>query len=309
MTTDTLPGAAPKPVVGELAELEPIAKIRRRWPTWLGAVLSILMVVGIGYELLDKGLAGLTRTAPASWLFYLIFVLRYMVGPTFDFIIYRRLWNIPWSGMIALNRKRIANDVVLGYSGEAYFYAWARQRTKMVAAPFGAVKDVSILSALAGNAMTLLLVAIALPLATDMLSPAEFKTGLISAAVVLGMSLPFLLLSRRVFSLGRQDLWQVFGIHVARLLADSLLIAVAWAVALPGVGFGTWVLLAAARMLVSRLPLIPSQDLVFASFAILLIGRGDALSEMLSFMAALTLLFHAILIAGFGLLGLFRKDL
>ncbi len=309
MTTDTLPGAAPKPVVAELAELEPIAKIRRRWPTWLGAVLSVLMVVGIGYELLDKGLAGLTRTAPASWLFYLIFVLRYMVGPTFDFIIYRRLWNIPWSGMIALNRKRIANDVVLGYSGEAYFYAWARQRTKMVAAPFGAVKDVSILSALAGNAITLLLVAIALPLATDMLSPAEFKTGLISAAVVLGMSLPFLLLSRRVFSLGRKELWQVFGIHVARLLADSLLIAVAWAVALPGVGFGTWVLLAAARMLVSRLPLIPSQDVVFASFAILLIGRGDALTEMLSFMAALTLLIHAILIAGFGLLGLFRKDL
>jgi len=309
LTTDTLPGAAPKPVVAELAELEPIAKIRRRWPTWLGAVLSVLMVVGIGYELLDKGLAGLTRTAPASWLFYLIFVLRYMVGPTFDFIIYRRLWNIPWSGMIALNRKRIANDVVLGYSGEAYFYAWARQRTKMVAAPFGAVKDVSILSALAGNAITLLLVAIALPLATDMLSPAEFKTGLISAAVVLGMSLPFLLLSRRVFSLGRKELWQVFGIHVARLLADSLLIAVAWAVALPGVGFGTWVLLAAARMLVSRLPLIPSQDVVFASFAILLIGRGDALTEMLSFMAALTLLIHAILIAGFGLLGLFRKDL
>lgn len=309
MTTDTLPGAAPKPAVAELAELEPIAKIRRRWPTWLGAVLSVLMVIGIGHELLDQGLAGLTRTAPASWLFYLIFTLRYMVGPTFDFIIYRKLWNIPWSGMIALNRKRIANDVVLGYSGEAYFYAWARQRTKMVAAPFGAVKDVSILSALAGNAITLLLVAIALPLATEMLSPAEFKTGLISAAVVLGMSLPFLLLSRRVFSLSRKELWEVFGIHIARLLADSLLVAVAWAVALPGVGFGTWILLAAARMLVSRLPLIPSQEVVFASFAILLIGRGDALSEMLSFMAALTLLFHAILIAGFGLLGLFRKDL
>jgi hypothetical protein len=309
LTTDTLPGAAPKPAVAELAELEPIAKIRRRWPTWLGAVLSVLMVIGIGHELLDQGLAGLTRTAPASWLFYLIFTLRYMVGPTFDFIIYRKLWNIPWSGMIALNRKRIANDVVLGYSGEAYFYAWARQRTKMVAAPFGAVKDVSILSALAGNAITLLLVAIALPLATEMLSPAEFKTGLISAAVVLGMSLPFLLLSRRVFSLSRKELWEVFGIHIARLLADSLLVAVAWAVALPGVGFGTWILLAAARMLVSRLPLIPSQEVVFASFAILLIGRGDALSEMLSFMAALTLLFHAILIAGFGLLGLFRKDL
>lgn len=309
MTTQTLPGAAAQPGAADLTELEPIARIRRRWPTWLGAALSILMVVGIGHELLDKGLAGLTRTAPASWVFYLVFTLRYMVGPVFDFIIYRRLWNIPWTGLVALNRKRIANDVVLGYSGEAYFYAWARQRTRMVAAPFGAVKDVSILSALAGNAITLLLLAMALPLATEMLTPAQFKTGLISAGVVLAMSLPFLLLSRRVFSLSRTELCEVFGIHIARLLADSLLVAVAWAFALPGVGFGTWVLLAAARMLVSRLPLLPNQELAFASFAILLIGQGDALSEMLSFMAALTLLFHAVLIVGFALLGLFRKDL
>ena len=76
MTTNTLSGAAPQPGVAELTELEPIAKIRRRWPTWLGAILSILIVAGIGHELFDKGLEGLTRTAPASWLFYLVFVVQ-----------------------------------------------------------------------------------------------------------------------------------------------------------------------------------------------------------------------------------------
>ena len=309
MTTSTLAGPAPQPGLAEPSGLEPIAKIKRRWPTWLGALLSLLMVVGVGHELLDKGLTGLTRTAPASWIFYIFFILKYMVGPTFDFIIYRRLWNIPWSGMIALHRKRIANDVVLGYSGEAYFYAWARQRTKMVAAPFGAVKDVSILSAMAGNAMTLLLLALALPLASELLTPAQFKTGLVSAAVIAVMSVPFLLLSRRVFSLQRRELWEVFGIHGARLIADSLLVAVDWAFAMPGVGPGTWILLAAARMLVSRLPFVPNKDLLFAGFAIILIGQGEALTELLSFMAALTLLIHAVLIAGFGILGLVRKDL
>lgn len=309
MTTSTLASTAPQPGLVEPSGLEPIAKIQRRWPTWLGAVLSLLMVVGVGHELLDKGLHGLTSTAPASWIFYIFFVLKYMVGPTFDFIIYRRLWNIPWSGMIALHRKRIANDVVLGYSGEAYFYAWARQRTKMVAAPFGAVKDVSILSAMAGNAMTLLLLALALPLASELLTPAQFKTGIVSAAVIAVMSVPFLLLSRRVFSLQRRELWEVFGIHGARLVADSLLVALAWAFAMPGVGLGTWILLAAARMLVSRLPFVPNKDLLFAGFAILLIGQGEALTELLSFMAALTLLIHAVLIAGFGILGLVRKEL
>ncbi len=303
--------ADPAPITGpaQLAGLEPIQKIRSRWPTLLGAAVSLLMVAGLGYELFDQGLAGLSRTAPVSWPFYLFFGIVYMIAPTLDYVIFRRLWGIPPSGMVALHRKRIANDVVLGYSGEAYFYAWARQRTKMVAAPFGAVKDVSILSAMAGNAITLVMLALALPLASELLTPAQYKTGLISAGFITVMSVPFLLLSRRVFSLPRNDLWWVFGIHCVRLVSGSLLIAVAWHFAMPDVSLGLWILLAAAKMLVSRLPFVPNKELLFANFAIVLIGQGAALSELLAFMAALTLLVHVVLIAGFALLGLVRKDL
>lgn len=298
-----LPGAS------ELSGLEPIQTIKRRWPTLLGAALSLLMVVGLGYELFDQGLAGLTRTAPGTSLFYLAFAVMYLFAPTLDYVIFRRLWQIPPSGMVALHRKRIANDVVLGYSGEAYFYAWARQRTKMVAAPFGAVKDVSILSAMAGNAITLVMLALALPLASELLTPAQYKTGLISAGIIIVMSVPFLLFSRRVFSLPKNELWWIFGVHCARLVGGSLLVALAWHLAMPNVALGMWILLAAARMLVSRLPFVPNKDLLFANFAIVLIGQGEALSELLAFMAALTLLVHVVLIAGFALLGLVKKDL
>eukprot|EP00300_Choanocystis_sp_HF-7_P025551 c27490_g1_i1.p3 GENE.c27490_g1_i1~~c27490_g1_i1.p3 ORF type:complete len:101 (+),score=3.89 c27490_g1_i1:258-560(+) len=95
------------------------------------------MIVGVGNELLKNGLTGLSLVAPSNLGFYLVFLLCYLAPPAFDFAIFRRLWGIPWSGMIALNKKRIANDVVLGYSGEAYFYTWARQRTQMVAAQRG----------------------------------------------------------------------------------------------------------------------------------------------------------------------------
>lgn len=301
--TPPIPGAA------ELAGLEPIRTIKRRWPTLLGAALSLLMVIGLGHELFDKGLEGLTQTAPGSWIFYLFFAIMYLLPPTMDYVIFRRLWQIPLSGMVALHRKRIANDVVLGYSGEAYFYAWARQRTRMVAAPFGAVKDVTILSAMAGNAITLLLLALALPLASELLTPVQFKTGLTAAGVIVATSLPFLLFSRRVFSLQRGELWWVFGIHCLRLIGGSLFVALAWHFAMPGVSLGMWILLAAARMLVSRLPLVPAKDVLFANFAILLIGQGQALSEMLAFTAALTLLAHMVLIAGFALVGLAKKDL
>lgn len=309
MTSSIAPPASPIAAAPELAGLEPIRTIKNRWPTLLGAGLSLLMVIGLGVELFDKGLAGLTQTAPGSWIFYLFFAMMYLFAPTMDFVIYRRLWRIPLSGMVALHRKRIANDVVLGYSGEAYFYAWARQRTKMVAAPFGAVKDVTILSAMAGNAITLLLLGLALSFASDLLTPAQFKTGATAAGVIVAMSLPFLIFSRRVFSLPRSDLYWVFGIHCLRLVGGSLFVALAWHFALPGVSLGMWLLLASARMLVSRLPLVPAKDVLFANVAILLIGQGQALSDLMAFTAALTLLAHVALIAGFALAGLARKDL
>ena len=48
-------------------------------------------------------------------------------------------------------KKLIGNELLLGYVGEVYFYDWARRHVKMEGSPFGAVKDVAILSALAGN--------------------------------------------------------------------------------------------------------------------------------------------------------------
>ena len=173
------------PVGGpDLAGLQPIERIRRRWPMVLGAVLTLLMVVGIGRELLDDGIAPLRAVVPASPWFWVAFAAFYLTPPTIDYVIFRRLWGIPLSGMIALHKKRIANDVVMGYSGEAFFYAWARQRVKMVAAPFGAVKDVAILSAIAGNGVTLLVTLLALPLALGLLDPGEQRTLALSVAVL-----------------------------------------------------------------------------------------------------------------------------
>ncbi|WP_443025583.1 hypothetical protein [Sphingomonas sp. PB4P5] len=275
----------------------------------IGALVTVAMVIGLGRELLGSGLAGLHRAVPDSPWFYVAFTLLYFSPPTGDWIIFRRLWGIPLiGGMIALLKKRIANEVVVGYSGEAYFYAWARARSHMVAAPFGAVKDVSILSAIAGNAITLAMIAVALPLGYHLLHASGYVPEIAgSVLVVLGTSLPFLVFSRRVFSLPRGSLWWVFMVHCLRLIAGSTLIAIAWHFALPSVPIGMWLFLAAARLLVSRLPLVPNKDLLFATFAILVIGQDQALSELIAFTAALMLLYHVVLIAIFGLHGLVRK--
>lgn len=46
------------------------------------------------------------------------------------------------AGIGALLRKLVSNELLLGYLGEAQFYAWARSRTNMTTAPFGAIKDI-----------------------------------------------------------------------------------------------------------------------------------------------------------------------
>ncbi len=288
------------PAGADLAGLTPIATLKRRWPMLIGFALTAAMVVGLAHQLYEAGLPAIVQSVPSSPWFYVAFVLLYIAPPYADYVIFRRLWGIPIEGLAALTRKRIANDVVLGYSGEAYFYAWARTHATTVAAPFGAVKDVSILSAIAGNAITLAMVVIAMPFAHSLLTPTQFHEALLSAAIMLGTSAPFVIFGRRVFSLDRHQLWWIFGIHCARVLACAALLALAWHFALPAIGIGLWLVLVAAKQLVSRLPLVPNKDLLFANLAMLLIGRGAPVSHLIALITAATLVLHLVLIVGFG---------
>jgi hypothetical protein len=309
LLTPNLAGAAE-----DLAGLEPVKTLKSRWPMIIAGILTLAMVIGLVRQLLKSGLAGLSHATPDSWLYYAAFALLYLAPPVADYIIFRRLWRIPLEGLGALMRKRIANEVVLGYSGEAYFYAWARQRAQMVAAPFGAVKDVMILSAMAGNLMTLLSagLAVGLPLFYPHiyagLPPRYLHSLVIAMPVVVAMCLPFLIFSRRVFSLDRKTLWWVFAIHMLRLLATSVFIALAWHFALPGVALSAWLVLSAIRLVVGRLPFLPNKEALFSTVAIAMLGANNDLSSLMAFTAALILLVHVVLAAGFGLQSLIKRQ-
>lgn len=291
----------------DIAGLEPLVSIRQRWPVVLIALISLAMVAGVGRELLRFGLPGIDKAAPDNPLFYILFLCAYLNNPVGDFAIFRGLWRIPLlGGLAALLKKRIANDVVVGYTGDLYFYLWARQNAPMVAAPFGAVKDVAILSAIAGNGLSLVMLAIALGLGGELMTEDEYQIAAGSFAIIAAISLPFLIFSNRVFSLPADRLWWVFGIHALRIVIGFVFVAAAWEVAMPGVPIGMWIFLAAARLLTSRIPLASNSDLLFATFAIMLIGEGEALSQLIAFSAACTLLLHAALTVLFGLRSLSR---
>lgn len=283
-----------------LIALQPVQTLKRRWAAWLATLVMAAMLVGLGRELFDHGLAGLRRAVPTSPGFYVWFVASYFALPVCDFIIFRRLWDVPFAAFPALNRKRIANDMLVGYSGDAYFYAWARERLAMVAAPFGAVKDVSIISGISGNLTAFLLGAVALPLGYELIAPEVLRAMVWSLVFATAISLALLLFSRQVFSLRRGELWFVFWIDILRIAVTCVTIALAWAWAMPSVSVGMWLFLVAGRHLVSRLPFLPNKDLIFANFAILVIGHDRALTDLIAFTAASTLLMHGLLLLVFG---------
>ena len=303
-TLRAVPAVPPLP-----AGLEPLSAPKKRWPAWLGGALTVAMMLGLAQALLSGGVAGLKQDLPDHPGFWLCFAGYYLAQPVGDWLIFRRLWGIPASGLVALTRKRIANDLIVSYTGEAYFYSWARARAKFVAAPFGAIKDVSILSAIAGNVLTLVMLAIALPLGRGLLTPEQYRAALWSTAVLLFVSLPFLFFSRRVFSLPRRQLGEVFALHCTRVVASTGFTALAWAFALPGVPVGIWLFLAAGRLLVSRLPLLSTtqKDVAFFTVAALFVGEHAAIGLLIAIFTALTIATNGALFLLFALGGLVAK--
>jgi hypothetical protein len=184
--------------------------------------------------------------------------------------------------------------VLLGYIGEVYFYGWARRHADLVAAPFGAIKDVTILSAMLGNLTTVVALAIGWPLLAELPAGLHVQALSGSIGVVVVTSLVVMLFRHKLFSLPRRDLWFVAAMHLLRIVGGTVLSATMWHILVPSVALASWVMLATLRLLVSRLPLIPNKELVFAGLALFLIGRNAAAADAMALMAGLFLATHLI---------------
>lgn len=234
--------------------LRPLLQDQNPWQKYLSLGLSLALLAALGSKLASIGFAELLRGIPASSVFWIAFAAYYLALPVSEWLIFRRLWNIPHAGFAALLRKLVSNEILFGYSGEAYFYGWARRHAKMAAAPFGAIKDVSILSAVAGNLMTLSMLALAWSVIGQVAPEFHGRTVALSAAVIIGLSLALLTFRHRIFSLSRSELRMIFGVHTGRLLLTTLLSGVMWHSALPSVSVGWLIILATLQLLVTRLP-------------------------------------------------------
>jgi hypothetical protein len=263
------------------------------------ALVSLALLIVVAAQFRGMELRHVILMIPASPLFWAVFGAWYLAGPVSEWIIYRRLWDIPISGVGALMRKMVSNELLLGYLGEAQFYAWVRSRQKLAAAPFGAIKDVTILSALTGNVTTIVMLAIAWPLVFSGRIGLGMQSTFVSLGVVLVSSFTILLFRQKLFSLPRPELNFVAALHLARIAAKIGLGALLWHLVLPQVSVGLWLVLSTLRMLVSRLPLVPNKDVVFAGIAVFLLGQHVEVASLLAMLGGLVLVVHLCVGAGF----------
>jgi hypothetical protein len=280
--------------IGSMIDPAPLLRDERRWTRLAGPVVSLLILCGVFYQLKSLNIGELEAMFPRHAGFWLIFAAYYLTSPFSEWIIFRRLWTLPVGGFAALLRKLISNEILLGYLGEVYFYAWARRHANVVAAPFGAIKDVTILSALTGNIATLILFLIAAPLLGSLPLGVSANTFMLSAGVVLATSFLFLVLRKSLFTLPHEKLWFIGMVHMARILGCAFLAALMWHILLPAMALSWLLVLSAMRQLLSRLPLVPNKDLVFAGLATFVAGHDTEVIAAMALMASLILATHLL---------------
>lgn len=297
LLTDMAPAFAPAPLAGQ----------DRTAAAWAGPIISVLILGAVVYQLRTVDYRALLALVPTTPLFWLAFAAYYFAGPISEWVIFRRLWALPIRGVPALLRKLVSNELLLGYLGEVYFYAWVRRNAEIAASPFGAIKDVAVLSAATGNAFTLLLMLAAAPF-FDLLGASVRASALAaSLIVVLGSSIAMLALRGRLFTLPAADLRFIALMHGARILSMALLAACMWHMILPSVALGWWLLLGTVRQLLSRLPFVPNKDVVFAGVAAVLAGQDHEIVAAMALMASLIVAAHVVVGALLGAAELARQ--
>lgn len=301
------PAVSANSSVGRFIDPQPLVERGRNWPRYFGPLVSLLILAAALWQLRDLDFTHVGDLMPASPVFWIVFTISYFQAPLFEWAMFHRLWRLPFSGMGALLRKYVSNEILLGYLGEVYFYAWAKRHVTQVASPFGAIKDVTILSALTGNIATIAMCAFAAPMIGQLNLGISSSTFAWSIAFVMGTSVLFLLLRRQLFTLPAPDLWFVTNLHFVRIFSYALLSGLLWHLILPGISFTYWLMLATMRQLLSRLPFMPNKDVIFVSLATFFVGRDTDVVHAMALLASLMVASHLAIGLIFGLSGLIRE--
>jgi len=275
---------------------------QKRW-FWVRPALAIAVSIYLVYRLTEIGWGDVLAALPSSPIFYLITPISFMVLPLIERIVYRRFLPDARSATVGLfARKKVLNEALLAYSGEAYLYERLTAGGTDKSRVLHAVKDNGIISALVGLMVTIILIGALILVGRSDAVTAVFEAAPVAAigfgVIVLVFVVGFGLFFRRISQLNLPDFAAITGLHTAKITLVLGLQVLQWTVALPGEPWRTWLLFLAVQMLVKRLPFVPNADLVFLGVGLGVAGfshhGADALSGVLVASAAAIQVMHLI---------------
>jgi hypothetical protein len=245
-------------------------------------IATVLIYSMLAYQLSKIGWREVVSSVPRTPWFYVFFIPLYFLLPLTELLIYRKIFAIPYRTLfMGLLRKRVVNKDVMGYAGEVYFTFWVSKASQT---PFrrtaGIIKDNALGSLLAVSTWTLIVLNIivtggGLSLVSDVqistLQLAVLNIGFVVLLALLYKSK----LSRLVLTLSRQRFAFITAVHLARLVLIASLQIIQWKVTVAGVPLDAWMLFLGLQILISRIPILPSRDIIF-------VGIGIQLMQLMS---------------------------
>ncbi len=287
-------------ILGDRAELQPPPSRLLKVAAFIVRAGLLLAVAGFLFIQLSKiGWGQVLISLPDQPVFYLLIGLHFMLIPTVELMIFAPLWR--GSGLAkgayfqTFLRKQALNDTVIGYSGDAYLLWWGRRQLGLNPTwVFHTVKDTTLLSAACSSMVTLLVASVLFflgyldPLLSGLPDAVPLLLGGLGAGALV---IPLLaLLGRRILGLPGDQIRRVCKLHVARQAISEGLLILQWSIALPNVPFSIWLALSAARMVITRVPMMPNKELTMLALAL---GLSQQLEQVLPSAAALAGLFLA----------------
>ena len=267
------------------------ARLRVRWDrfanSWKGEwVLWLLrqaLTVGVAgyliYRMAQIGWGDIWSSMPRTPWFYLIFAGMYLTLPLFQALIFGFIWGrSPIELLPPAIKKRVYNKDVLSYSGDVYLYLWARDRISNWTDRelLHSIKDNAIMSSVASTIVAFGLLAVflfsglvSLPDAIAEHEVMYLIGGLIVIAIMIAVGVNF---RSVVFGLSGRVLAVIFGLHITRLFGVKTLQIMEWNVVIPEVALEVWFTFLSVQIITTRIPFLPSRDLIFMAVGIELAG-------------------------------------
>lgn len=241
----------------------------------LRAAILVGVIAYLIFRFSEVGWREVLGALPSSPLFYLFFVLRFFVLPASELLIYQRIWEVPLVAHFpAFVRKRVYNFAVMGYSGEGFLTLWARRTlTVPTRKILSGVKDNNLLSALTSNIATVVVILFLvftgeIEHGISALPPGGGVLFLIAFLTALTLSISVIFFRKKIIALSGKLIVELLSIHFVRIVIILGLHAGMYASAIPGPPLSAWLMFLALQLVLSRIPFIPNQDLVFLGAAL-----------------------------------------